>query len=212
MFFAAYMYDSAGTPVWYAATLKANGSNSYSGSLMQYSGGQTLGGSFHAPSGSAPVGSVQLAFTSRTTANLLITGSGLEPTNAAIQRYAIVPNGLSSPPTAAQPQTGWWWNPAEAGRGYFLEVQNGAVFFAGYMYDVSGKAIWYAAQSGLTSDSSFSGTLVQYGNGQILGGSYKTASVVNSNVGAVSLQFSSPSVGTLVLPNGTQIPIQRYTF
>ena len=39
------------------------------------------------------------------------------------------------------PQTGWWWNTAEGGRGYSIEASGGRLFFASYLYDVSGRAI-----------------------------------------------------------------------
>ena len=48
-----------------------------------------------------------------------------------------VPGGLAGPPLAGQPENGWWWNPAESGRGFFIEWQNGQggpqADLAGYM-------------------------------------------------------------------------------
>ena len=35
----------------------------------------------------------------------------------------------------ATPQTGWWWNPAESGRGFFVESENGVTFIGAYLYD-----------------------------------------------------------------------------
>ncbi|MGL1204190.1 hypothetical protein ACSTK0_25170, partial [Vibrio parahaemolyticus] len=51
----------------------------------------------------------------------------------------------------AGPQSGWWWNAAEPGRGYFLESQYSAAgdqtIYAGYyMYDDAGNAVWYYSQ------------------------------------------------------------------
>ena len=56
----------------------------------------------------------------------------------------------------AAPQAGWWWNPAESGRGFFLEWQGGQLLMAGYMYDDNGNPVWY-----LSSNSAPSTTLVE---------------------------------------------------
>ncbi len=212
VFFAAYMYDGAGSPVWYVATLTTTGGNSYQGYLSAYQGGQTLGGPYKAPTSSNVIGLVEMVMTSPTVASLSITGAGLNLTNVAIQRYGIVPNGLGSLASPTQPETGWWWNPAESGRGYFLEAQAGTMFMAAYAYDTNAKPIWFVTQTPLVADTVFTGSLSQYGNGQILGGAYAAPSVTNANVGTVAAQFTSPTMGTLTLPNGSQIPIQRYKF
>lgn len=67
---------------------------------------------------------------------------------------------------AATPQSGWWWNPAEGGRGFTLEVQNGSIFMAGYLYDPSGRATWYAAGPSLMSGSTFTAPLTTYLGGK----------------------------------------------
>lgn len=211
IFLAAYMYDTAGAPVWYVGTLTASGGGVYGGSLVQYQGGQVLGGAYRAPTGPNTVASAQLTATTSSAASLSITGGGLNSTFINIQRYSIVANGLNAPPTSTQPQTGWWWNPAEGGRGYFLEVQGGTVFLAAYMYDTNGKPIWYVSQNALTTDTAFSGSLTQYAGGQTLGGTFVAPSS-SATVGGLSVQFSSPASGSLTLPNGAKVPIQRYLF
>jgi hypothetical protein len=47
--------------------------------------------------------------------------------------------------------------------------------------------------------------------GQTLTGAYQPATGV-SDVGSLTIQFSSPTAGMLTLPNGRQIPIQRFSF
>ena len=36
------------------------------------------------------------------------------------------PTDSQPPPRANAPESGWWWNPAESGRGFFIEWQNGS--------------------------------------------------------------------------------------
>ena len=150
--------------------------------------------------------------TSTTTATLAITGTGLTATNISIQRYPIVTNGLSNLATASQPQTGWWWNASQGGRGYFLEVQNNTLFFAAYMYDTSGKPIWYLTQNPLTTNTSYAGLLTQYANGQTLGGVFKSANVSNSNIGSITINFPTTTTAQLTLPNSPAISMVRYSF
>jgi hypothetical protein len=129
-----------------------------------------------------------------------------------IERYEFEPGGLSSPPSATQPQSGYWWNPAEGGRGYTIEVQDNVVFVASYMYDGSGNAVWYASgPAALTTGNVYQGNWADYGGGQTLTGSFQAASVTGS-AGSLTVQFTSPTAGTLTLPDGRQIPIERFAF
>ena len=71
------------------------------------------------------------------------------------------------------PQTGWWWNPAEDGRGFSIEVRGNNIFFASFLYDVSGRSTWYVSTGPVSLDGSlYSGDLLSAKNGQTLGGSY----------------------------------------
>jgi hypothetical protein len=42
-----------------------------------------------------------------------------------------------------QPRTGWFWNPAEGGRGFAIERQGSQLFVAGFMYETTGESTWY---------------------------------------------------------------------
>ena len=120
---------------------------------------------------------------------------------------------LSGHSQAAAPESGWWWNPAEGGRGFTIEVQNGIMFMAGYMYDDAGRATWYASgPTKMVSDSLYQGVWTQYGNGQTLSGGYKGATVVNANYGSITISFSTPTTGTLTLPSGVMVPLSRFKF
>ena len=87
------------------------------------------------------------------------------------------------------------------------------MFLGGYMYDVFGNPIWYVSgPMAMTNTTTYQGNWNEYGNGQTLAGLYRPANVVNANVGAVTLQFSSATTATLTLPNGRQIVLVRYRF
>ncbi|QDQ27723.1 hypothetical protein FNU76_15950 [Chitinimonas arctica] len=116
-------------------------------------------------------------------------------------------------PAHATPETGWWWNAAEGGRGFTIEVQNGMMFMAGYMYDETGKPVWYASgPTAMTNDSTYKGVWQQYGGGQTLNGNYQSPTLWNANVGNIVVNFTSTTTGTLVLPTGRSIALTRFSF
>ena len=111
---------------------------------------------------------------------------------------------------AAAPEVGWWWNPDESGRGYFIESQDGIFFMAAYFYADDGRARWLIAGDANLDPYNFSGRLSEVSNGQTLYGPYvPPTSLVDS--GAVSVSFSDDTHGTIVWPGGT-IPIVRDIF
>jgi alpha-tubulin suppressor-like RCC1 family protein len=207
VFFATYLYTASGSPVWYAAGPAQMNGSTFSGPLLAYSGGQTLTGAFKPASQGTSPGMVSITFTDASDATLTWPGGTIP-----ITRYPIIPGGLGAGPSSTQPQSGYWWNPAEGGRGYTVEVQNGVVFVAAYMYDGSGNPVWYASgPAALTSNDTYQGTWLSYSGGQTLDGTYHPTTGT-SNVGSLTIQFTSPTTGTLTLPNGVPIPIQRYSF
>jgi len=179
----------------------------FSAPLTSYSGGQTLTGAFKPATQGASPGTISITFTDATHGSMTWPG-GIIP----IQRYEFVTNGLSSPPTSTQPQTGWWWNSSEGGRGYSVEVQASSAFIASYMYDGSGNPVWYASgPAALSAGNTYQGSWSSYSGGQTLTGSYHPTTGT-SNAGSLTVQFTSPSAGTITLPDGRQISIQRYGF
>ena len=139
-----------------------------------------------------PDGKIIAAGTSRATPD--------SPYDFALIRY-LGDSGL--------PQPGWWWNSAQSGRGYTIEVQGDHLYFAGYLYDTSGRATWYTSGGPMTNNTSYTGTLYSFANGQTLTGNYKAPAP--TVVGIINLQFTDATHGTLTWPGGT-VPIERYVF
>ena len=110
------------------------------------------------------------------------------------------------------PENGWWWNQAESGRGYFMEFKNNFAFIAGYMYEASGPPVWYVAQGAMATPQTFSSNWYQAGNGQTMTGPYKKPTLVNSNVGPISIVFQDAANALLELPGGRKVAITRHRF
>jgi len=108
------------------------------------------------------------------------------------------------------PETGWWWNPQESGRGFTIEMRDGKLFMAVFLYDPSGRPTWFTSGGAMNSGTSYVGQLVSFANGQTLTGPYKPP-VQTSSVGWVSLEFHAADRATLTWPGGT-LPIERFKF
>jgi hypothetical protein len=207
LFMAGYLYDPSGRSTWVVSGGLASLDGSlFNGALQTFSGGQTLTGNYQAPAAPGTAGTLTLAFSDATHGTLIWPGGSVP-----ITRFPIAAPLTGTPPAFA-PETGWWWGPSESGRGYFMEFLGTTAFIAAYMYDGAGNPLWYLGGGSMTTPQSFQGAWSQYGNGQTLTGIFKPASVVNANVGAVSIQFSSTSNATLTLPNGKTVPITRFAF
>jgi hypothetical protein len=203
---AGFTYGSDGLPVWYLALGSISSRNRFSGDLVAYAGGQTLGGSYRAPVTLGSIGTVSLVFTTDARGTLSFGADSI-----AIERFEFGTSGLFLGNAGAVPQSGWWWSPAESGRGYFLEIQNGRLFLAAFLYGDDGVGRWYIATGTMTSGMLFEAVLTRCAGGPTLGGSGGTAGCA-ADAGAMSISFSSATAATLTLPNGNQVAIQRFGF
>ncbi|MBX3653420.1 MAG: hypothetical protein KF686_04490 [Ramlibacter sp.] len=205
IFFAAFLYDDAGAPLWYVATGKIVG-GVFSADLQHYVNGQTLTGPYKSPTTLASPGKISIEFTSGSTAVMSWPGGSVP-----IQRFDIVPGGSKLAASSVM-QRGWWWNPSEGGRGFAMEIQGDSFFMAGFMYDSEGQPRWYLAQGVLSDPTTFTGKLVQYSGGQTLKGGYKSPAVTNDNVSPLTVNFASPTSVQMQPASAAPINLSRYVF
>lgn len=207
IFYAAFLYDESGRSKWYVATGPTSIDGAlYTGDLLEARGGQTLTGTYRAPSISA-VGTITLAFGNLTSGTMTWPGG-----TVAIERFNIVANGVNTAPAANQPENGWWWSPAESGRGFFIEWQGNTADLAGYMYDDAGNPVWYLAVYATPDIASFTGNWWTYANGQTLTGAYRPATRTSDAFAPVAIRFNSSTTATMTLPGGRQLELQRHRF
>jgi hypothetical protein len=108
------------------------------------------------------------------------------------------------------PQLGLWWNPAESGTGYSLDVKHGVLVVTIYSYTGTGEPIWYLA-SGPITNNSFTATIDKYGGGPCISCTFK-ANAIRGNDGTISITFTSPITATVTLPGGRTIAIVPLAF
>ena len=188
-------------------------SSSYYASMQQYSGGQTLSGSYQAATATGTPGWVQINFSNDRTGTIYFWSSSTGwDSGRSITRFDFITNGSAISTASGYPQTGWWWNASEPGRGFFIEAQNTTMYVSFYMYSSTGQAIWYVASGAMTSATTFTGTLSTYSGGSYFTSSSFTGPTSSSTSGTVTIQFSSTTTATMTLPNGSQVALTRFTF
>jgi hypothetical protein len=96
------------------------------------------------------------------------------------------------------PQSGLWWNAAEAGRGFALDAQNGHLLVAGMMYDPDGAPVWYISDGIMGDGGRFQADLLRFSNGQVAGGAYVAPSQP-AIAGSLELDFTAADRATLTL-------------
>ena len=212
LYYVSFMNNPSGTPSW----MVASGPTALDGSLFQaslvsYANGQTLTGAMKAPTGPSSEGLITIS-TATATQGTLIAPAGTR----SIERMAFIPNGLTTTPQSNQPESGWWWNTTEPGRGYFIEWQNGYASVTGYMYDDAGKAVWYQSMPATPDPRIITGTWNIFGNGNPLtqagSGVNQKLTRLTDNFAPVSIRFSDGTNGVLTLPGGRNIAITRLRF
>ena len=110
---------------------------------------------------------------------------------------------------AILPDNGWYWNPAESGRGLNIEIQNNILFAAGFVYDNVGDPIWVTTGGPMSSDHTYSGAVILTSGGQCIGCMYRAPTV--SNIGNITITFPT-SLTAVVNVDGTILNLQREQF
>jgi hypothetical protein len=113
---------------------------------------------------------------------------------------------------AFTPRTGHWYNPAENGTGYNIDIQDGQMVVTVYSYKTNGDSEWYIATGPMTGgQSSFVGTLGKIRNGPCISCAYVPANAAG-NDGTITITFQSETSATVFKPGGRVSNIQPLNF
>jgi WD40 repeat protein len=112
--------------------------------------------------------------------------------------------------SSVTPEPGTWWNPAESGRSFNIEVRHGTLVLVAQVYDSSGAPTWLLASGPYDPTSgTFSGEFGTYSGGQCLGCTYRAPDFSPVNGGQVRVVFSTVTSGMLYFGD-TSTPIQKF--
>jgi Putative Ig domain len=199
MFMAGYLYEADGRASWFISSGPMT-TNTFTGDIAVFRNGQTLTGTYKAPSAGTSPGRVTLSFNSDSTATMTWPGG-----TVSLSRFPFGGGGSGAI------ESGWWWNADESGRGYSVEIQGDTIFLVGFMYDASGNPVWYSS-SGALVNNVFNGVWQEFANGQSLSGTYKVPTVANASVGLLRVQFTGSSTLNMTYPDGRVQAGIRYRF
>jgi hypothetical protein len=191
-FIGAYGYDTDGHATWYVTGAPNQDSYNYTGPLYNKTHGETLFGAYAPPGDANIVGTLSAHFSDDTHGTITWPGG-----TVAIERQIF--GGTNAP---FQPFSGWWWNPDESGSGYSVELQGTKLFIVGFMYDDSGRPVWYYSAGSMSSDTTYSGAVLQFANGQTIGGPYHPPTTPTT-VAMLDIAFSGMDEATFTFTEGS---------
>jgi len=94
--------------------------------------------------------------------------------------------------------TDMWFNPAEAGWGVNIILQNNVAFMTFFVYDTNRNPVWYTAELRFVDNFVWSGPLYAT-NGPWFGGPFPQASVAVRQAGTASFSMSESDLNQAVL-------------
>lgn len=109
------------------------------------------------------------------------------------------------------PESGWWWYPAESGRGFNLEIQDNVVVMSTYVYEADGRPTWYLASGTLDDQKRFTAELDRFQGGQCITCDFEQPDQQRGFAGPLEIEFQSATRGVLRWEGGT-VPIRRHHY
>jgi Astacin (Peptidase family M12A) len=199
LFIAGYYYEADGRPTWFTASGPFTGTT-FSARATTLKNGQTLEGNFVAPVAGADLGPITLSFA----ADANVAAMNWPGGTTQISNFVFGGSGVGTG------ENGWWWNANENGRGYSIEVQGNTLFMVSFMYDTAGNPVWYYTSGTMQTSAKYTGRLLTFRGGQVLGGPYKAPT--STDTGSISIDFNSADQANMILPSGKNVAITRFRF
>jgi hypothetical protein len=112
---------------------------------------------------------------------------------------------ISQSAFAFLPAPGLWQTSTIDGQGFNIETQNNIMIVTSYVFDQTGKQIWYLSVGVYDEHAqTFTSTFSNATDGSCLSCSYKTPNKNGNAGGNVTIAFSSRESGTITFPGGSR--------
>jgi photosystem II stability/assembly factor-like uncharacterized protein len=192
IFAALYTYDATGQPTWYVIPNCPVSSGRCTGEIYKVTGGTSPAVAWSAAGKSVTsVGTGTLTFSSTSTGTFNFTINNVTGAKA----ITLQPLATGTTPPAVD-YTDLWWNPNEDGWGISLTQQFGIIFAAWYVYDATGKPVWYVVPNCPVINAGCSGALYQVTGGEPLTSVWNGTNPA-TQVGSITFAFSGASNGSM---------------
>jgi hypothetical protein len=121
--------------------------------------------------------------------------------NGWVYRIDSTTFSIVADPNTFVPAGGMWWDPAQSGTGYSIDVQHGELLMTIFSYTPEGLPQWYLLIGQLANNAT-SGNLLKFGGGQCIDCLNWQMPVAAGDNGMATVTFSSPTTATVQLPGG----------
>ncbi len=119
---------------------------------------------------------------------------------------------FSASASAFTARTGHWYNPAEQGSGYNIDIQDGVLVVTIFSYKPNGDSEWYISSGPMSgSQSTYTGLLLAVRGGQCISCAYTPPSSTITS-GSIVITFTSETSATVLLPGGRTTTIRPFNF
>lgn len=213
-FLVWYLYDEQGRPVWYASWAPYVKRKDYSGELRQYSGMPP--DQPWAPVEYTVVGTVTIEFQSEGQAYLVWELNSGDFGIKTIDKY--MPS-LVTGDKDSRYIDGWWIDEEYPGNGFYMETAGDTLYLGWYRYrdDMTPEwrvlGGWRDVGGFPESKKMYTASLQEYGNGQVLGGSYQPAELISEDEEAKLTFSGSGRYLTIKMQwNGKTFDLSRYLY
>lgn len=206
-FLAWYVYDQNGGSNWYTASGNMLDARNFSGDLMKWQG-WAWGEAYKTPE-SQKVGTIRgvLSGTDGKKINLTWELDDIGTGNIELTNFMA---DMVSGESESRDITGWWYDPAYNGMGFFIEARGETLFMAWYRYENDGSTQWLTSSGNFPNDSSvYDGSLSLWQDGQIPGGEYKQPKE-QEDQGHIHIQFQSDSSAKLTINEAVTLDLKKF--
>ncbi|HSX59932.1 MAG TPA: hypothetical protein VLF18_07015 [Tahibacter sp.] len=126
----------------------------------------------------------------------------------------LVALGANAATLVGGPTRGLWWNPAESGRGFNIEMQDDIMIVTSFVYAPNGSATWFISAGRYDfATNTFNATFDANTGGQCIGCAYVRPQGIANAAGPVRIVFDSYVTATLYYQGGsTRITKQLYAY
>lgn len=130
--------------------------------------------------------------------------------NGRVYRIDSTTFSVVADPNTFVPTEGMWWDPTQSGSGYAIDVKHDVLVMTVFSYTDAGLAQWYLFSGPLINNSA-TGKLLKFAGGQCIECGYRLP-VVAGDDGTATVNFTSPTTATILLPGGRTTEIVPQDF